>query len=518
VTALHSLLQRAAECAPEHPLFVGPQGALSYGAADAASSALAGGLRALGVARGDRVVLSLPDRPEFLVAYHGILKAGAVVVPLSPDARRRALVRLLARCQARAVITTARNAELFGEPDPALGALRALVTLGAPCPAPRGVALAAWESLLESPPLVEPCAEQDLAAINFTSGTTAEPKGVMTSHGNHLAATRAIVQYLGLGADERVAMVLPFFYSYGTSVLHTHVAVGGTVVLAGSVAFPAAVFRCIATHGCTGLSGVPSTFAHLLRSTALREHDCSSLRYVTQAGGPMSPALTRELVAAFPTARVFVMYGQTEATPRLSYLPPEQLARKLGSVGLPIPGVALQVLDELGAEAPPGVVGELVARGPNVMLGYLDDPEATRRVLRPEGLRTGDLAYRDEEGYFYVVGRKGEMIKAGAHRVGPQEVEAVIEQIPGVAQCAVVGVPDALDGEAIVAFVVPAAGAARDATALICACHEELPRFKVPAHVRFVDDLPRTATGKVRRADLRQLFEAASAARNGSGR
>ncbi len=539
MSALHDLLIRSADRTPDHPLFIDakPHASLRYAEAQRQAASVAGALRAAGVERGDRVALLLPDRPESLVATYGILEAGAVVVPLSPDARARPLARLLRRCQARAVITTARNSRLLDQALGELPELRLIATVGAPftaAPVPqdapgspaapgRGASQAAesqiaarenlevvpWQALLAGDPWTDAgIGEDDLASIMFTSGTTAAPKGVMTSHGNQLAATAAIVEYLELQPDERMAMVLPFFYSYGLSVLHTHVAVGGTLCLVGSVAFPAAVLRGIEQHRCTGLSGVPSTFARLARSKLLDRHDLTSLRYLTQAGGPMTPALTREVLDAFPGARLFVMYGQTEAAPRLSYLSPDDLLRKLGSVGKAMPTVTLAVLDAEGGDVPvpSGEVGELVARGPNIMRGYWDDAEETARALRPEGLRTGDLARVDAEGFVTIVGRQSDMIKAGAHRVGPQEIEAAIERMAEVAQCGVVGVPDELDGEAIAAYVVPTPGAGLTERAIQRACFEELPRYKLPTHIRLVADLPRTNTGKLRRAELRDWF------------
>jgi len=202
---------------------------------------------------------------------------------------------------------------------------------------------------------------------------------------------------------------------------------------------------------------------------------------------------------------VFVMYGQTEASARLSYLPPADLDRKVGSAGRAIPGVELSIMD--GArELPPGQVGEIVARGENIMKGYWRDDEATARTLRPEGLRTGDLAYLDEEGYLFIQGRQSEMIKSGAHRVSPLEIEEAVIRGPGVAECGVAGVPDDLLGEAIAAFVVLEPGAELDRRGVMRACNTLLPRFKLPAHIIQVEALPRTPTGKLRRGALKEIF------------
>jgi acyl-CoA synthetase (AMP-forming)/AMP-acid ligase II len=314
------------------------------------------------------------------------------------------------------------------------------------------------------------------------------------------------VEYLELTAADRVAMVLPFYYVYGNSVLHTHVCAGATVVHAGSMTFPTEVLKTIETTRATGLSGVPATFARLMGLSTLGQHDLGSLRYLTQAGAAMSPALTERLRGAFPSASIFVMYGQTEASARLAYVPATDLVRKSGSAGRAIPGVELSIVDAEGREVPRGTTGEVVACGDNVMLGYWNDPEATRRALRDGRLHTGDLASMDEEGFLYIVGRESEMIKSGAHRISPREIEVAVEAALGVRECAVAGVPDELMGQAIAAFVVTEEGRTLDRQTILRACLAELPRFKLPEHVLFVPELPRTSSGKIRRAELVDWF------------
>jgi long-chain acyl-CoA synthetase len=480
----------------------------TYERAHTASSALAGFLVDRGVKKGERVALLLDNLAEYPICYYGILKAGAAVVPLCPDTRQSTLTRALSHCEAAAVILDSKNSKLLDAIADQLPALRTVLVYGKPRLENQG-SLEVFElsDALGCDKRVDDVGSvgDDLAAIMYTSGTTALPKGVMLSHQNLHANTASTVKYLELQPDERLALVLPFFYSYGNSLMHTHIFVGGTLVDAGTVAFPAAVFKNIDEHKCTGLSGVPSTFARLVHSEAIKKFDLGSLRYLTQAGGPMTPALTEKLGAAIPGAKVIVMYGQTEAAPRLSYLPPADLERKLGSVGIAIPDVDLRVLDAEGNPCEPGVQGELVAKGKNIMRGYYNDPEATAKALRPEGLRTGDLAYVDEDGYFFIVGRNSDMIKAGAHRIGPKEIEAVIEKLPEVAQCAVAGIPDELLGEAIGAFIVRSnEGKELTEKQVMRICHEHLPRFKLPTYVVFVDSLPRTDTGKLRRNELKK--------------
>ncbi|MCK5795875.1 MAG: acyl--CoA ligase, partial [Deltaproteobacteria bacterium] len=437
---LHHLLRETTDRAPDHPLFERRGKTSTYGDIDRASSAFAASLAESGIERGDRIAVVLDNLAAYPMTYYGTLKAGAAVVPLCPDTRPKSLERALVHSQARAVVLEAKNARLLSDLHDRLPDLLTVYCLGQTDLTSNGsFDVVDLETTFASDILLGDtgAGDDDLAAIMYTSGTTALPKGVMLSHRNLLANTDSTVAYLDLKSDERLGIVLPFFYSYGNSLLHTHIAVGGTLIDLGTVAFPAAVLKGLSEKECTGLSGVPSTFARLLQSRAVHSTNFASLRYLTQAGGPMTPALTKKLLAAIPSAKLYVMYGQTEAAPRLSYLPPADLLRKLGSIGKAIPDVTLRVLDDRGDEVMPGVEGELVATGDNIMKGYLHDPEATAKALRPEGLRTGDLARVDEEGYFYIIGRNTDMIKAGAHRIGPKEIEAVIEELTEVAQCAV---------------------------------------------------------------------------------
>lgn len=340
------------------------------------------------------------------------------------------------------------------------------------------------------------------AAILYTSGTTGSPKGVTLTHRNLSSNVESIVGYLGLTAADVIVSVLPFYYSYGASVLHTHLRVGGRVVIHPNFVFPHAVMDAMARHRASGFSGVPSTFALLLDRVAIGDYDLSSLRYLTQAGGAMAPALAQRVCEAFPQARLFVMYGQTEATARLAWLPPEERAARPRSAGKAIDGVVLDVRDEAGRPLPPGTHGEVWARGANIMAGYWNAPGPSREVLVDGWLRTGDMGHLDADGYLYLSGRRSDMIKSGAHRIHPVDIEEAICELPEVSEAAVVGVDDDALGQSIRAFVVPAAGAVLDADRVKRHCRSRLAGYKVPADVRFVEDLPRTASGKIRRFAL----------------
>jgi acyl-CoA synthetase (AMP-forming)/AMP-acid ligase II len=360
-----------------------------------------------------------------------------------------------------------------------------------------------------------PVASGDEALVLFTSGSTGEPRGVVQTYGNVLANTRSIVRYLGLGPDDRAMLILPLFYCYGLSVLQTHLHVGGSVFLEPRSMYPRLVLDGLASEGCTGFAGVPLTFELLRRSCDVGAAPKPRLRYVTQAGGAMAPDTVRWARRSFAPALVYVMYGQTEATARLAFLPPSHGEAKAGSIGVAIPGVSLRVVGPGGRELPPGEVGELVARGDNVTAGYLGAPAETAVAFREDGLHTGDLAYRDADGFFFVVGRAKEMLKLGGHRVSPVEIERVLAEHPAVLEAAVAGAPDPVLGEVPHAFVVCRPGERVSEHELRAHTRRRLPGHCVPAAVRFIGALPRGGSGKLLRQALATMARAPDAGPSG---
>jgi long-chain acyl-CoA synthetase len=490
MSALSTRVAAVAEAEPERPaLAEGPRRA-SYGELWDDVRRFAAALGARGVRPGDRVALLLPNCIEAVVACYGTWLAGAVVVPLNVHARARDFGRWLSHCEARFVVRSAENADL----DEALSSLASPPESIVWTYSGRGVA---------TPPLVATAPTErhhELAMVLYTSGTTGEPKGVMLSHANLHANTSAIVEYLGLTGADSVVSVLPFYYSYGASVLHTHLSVGARVVLEPNLVFPNLVAEAIARERATGFSGVPSTFALLLARVNLASYDLSSLRYLTQAGGPMPPALVQRLRAALPGTRLFLMYGQTEATARLTWLPPERIEEKIGSVGLPISGTRLEVRRDTGEAARPGEIGEVWVTGAHVMLGFLKDPVASSAVIREGWLKTGDMGRLDDEGFLYLAGRRSDMIKIGAHRVHPSDIEQVIGEVCGVAEVAVIGIDDEVLGQRVKAFVV--ADGERVPERIRAHCRACLAAYKIPKQIELVASLPKTASGKVQRARL----------------
>jgi long-chain acyl-CoA synthetase len=501
---LHDLFLASVERHPDKAAFVRRGESVSYRELEARCAGFAAALAAAGIGRGDRVALLLDGDSDYLVAFYGALMAGAAPVPLCPDTRTEPLVHALSHSGARALVLDAANLRWLDGHAAAVPELRLLFVRGeGALKEPGHLSTLSYAEAVTTPRAPDGGAlDTDLAALIYTSGTTGRPKGVMLSHRNLSANVRSIVAYLALGSEDTIGMVLPFYYVYGNSVLHTHLAAGGTIAQAGTLTFVSQVVEGLAKFRCTGFSGVPATFARLLSFSSWDKHDLSALRYMTQAGAAMTPALIERLSATFPRVKVFVMYGQTEAAARLSYVPPERLVDKLGSAGKAIPGVTLSVCDAEGRELPRGELGEVVARGDNVMLGYLNDPEATARTLRPEGLRTGDVGYMDDDGYLFLKGRESELIKSGGHRISPYEIEQALARAPGVHECAVVGLPDDMLGEAIAAYVVPEAGVTLTKKLLLDACFEALPKFKMPSLLFAIDELPRGATGKLKRKEL----------------
>ena len=343
----------------------------------------------------------------------------------------------------------------------------------------------------------------DLAQIIYTSGTTGHPKGVMLRHSNLVANITSIVSYLHLTEQDRIMAVLPFFYVYGNSVMLTHIAAGGSLVVNQSFLYPNVILQQMVDHEVTGFSGVPSTFALLLNRSSLSQYTFPALRYLTQAGAAMSPTLAGQLEKYFPGVDIYIMYGQTEASARLAFLEPSDLNDRTGSIGKGIPGVQLSLLDQQGEPVPTGQTGEIVARGENIMAGYWQQPAETAKVLRKEGLWTGDLARQDEDGFFYIISRKSDIIKSGSHRIGPKEIEDTLAEHPAVLETAVKSIYAEILDERILACIVLKDGFKSNGKNLLKHCRKELPAYKVPHEVRFLSELPKTATGKIKKSKLK---------------
>ncbi|HQR25733.1 MAG TPA: AMP-binding protein [Nocardioides sp.] len=481
---------------PEDPAILDAGRRFSYADLSAAGAKLANGLVAEGVPPGSRIAILGPNSFFWAAAYLASLR-GYVAVPLSDKLSPASIRDQAERVDCRAAFIDRRYLKRFG--DSFDGRLPVLT-----------------DEYLEGPTADWPTpAAADLdadALLLFTSGTTAAAKVVRLTHRNIVANTDSIITYLGLQRADRMLVVLPFFYCYGLSLLHTHLRVGGSVALCNSFVFPEVALDLVECERCTGFAGVPSTFQMLLRASSFRTRELPSLRLIQQAGGKLSPVLIEELVEAQPSASLFVMYGQTEATARLSYLPPELVLEKLGSIGKGIPGVSLRVQDESGRPVAPGETGEIFACGANISPGYLDEPQASESKFPAGELRTGDLATVDEDGFIYIVDRVDDFIKSWGHRISSQEVEAAALKLRDLVSAAAVGVPDEDAGEAVTLVVTLAPGSGTTADDILTFTRQQLPKHMVPKTVHVVDAIPLNANGKVAKTQVRELVRQLSVA------
>lgn len=512
VPLLHDYLIHSAHRHGEKVALVCGTNRVTYEELETRSDALAQHLTAAGVARGDRVMIFADNTVETVVGFWAVLKANAVVSIVNPLTKSDKLGYLLGDCRPAALITESRLSAAFSGPARNCPSLRRVIVCGPTDDAalaglPHAVRWDIAVAAGHSAPPARRCIDIDLAAIVYTSGSTGDPKGVMLTHRNMTAACTSIASYLALREDEVILNVLPLAFDYGLYQMIMAVRTGARLVLERSFAFPAQILRLIEVERVTGFPGVPTIFATLLGLKSLKDHDLSSIRYVTNTGAALPVPHLLRLQELFPGARVYSMYGLTECK-RCTYLPPEDLNRKPSSVGIAIPNTEMWIVDENDQRVASGVVGQLVIRGATVMKGYWGKPEATARKLKPgplpgeQVLYTGDSCWMDEDGYLYFVGRGDEIIKSRGEKVAPKEVESALTDIPGVREAAVVGIPDELLGQAVKAFVVLEPGTMVDEKQIQKECQRRLESFMVPKYVAIVPGLPRTDTGKISKRDL----------------
>lgn len=456
---------------------------------------LASELVAQKIPAGSRVGILGPNSFFWVAAYLAGMQ-GHVVVPLSDKGDEGSVRAQAERVGCRVVFLDRRFARRFAGAIP-----EGTAVITDACLEPGGVS---YDEQFPPAP-VRSAAPQADALLLFTSGTTAAAKVVRLTHRNIVANTESIVDFLGLTRRDRMLVVLPFYYCFGLSLLNTHLRVGGSVSLCPNFVFPEVVLDQMERDACTGFAGVPSNYQLLARASTFGTRELPSLRLLQQAGGKLPPAMVEELVRMRPHSQLFVMYGQTEATARLSYLPPEMTLDKPGSVGRAIPGVQLRVLDEGGRDVVPGEVGEIYARGANISPGYLDDEQASASKFPHGLLRTGDLATVDEDGTIYVVDRVDDFIKSWGHRISSQEIEACVMQMPELVAAAAVGVPDPEAGEAVSVVIAARPGSSVSEEEVLIFTRTRLPRHMIPRSVFVVDALPLNANGKVDKHRVREL-------------
>jgi long-chain acyl-CoA synthetase len=464
-----------------------------------AAGRIAGALRRLGVSPGDRVVVMLPNCPEVTQSYMGIWQAGGVIVPVIFLLEAEEVAHILAHSEAKVVITAS---DMLWKVEALIGVLPGLdhVVLVDGGGDVRTLSLAAETA--GEPDRFETVErdDDDVGVILYTSGTTGRPKGVALSHGNLAGNARSAAMLFELDREDWAVAVLPLSHSYGLTLMNAANILGTRAVLLRWFN-PEEVLRTIQTFRATAMSGVPTMFVYLLNYPEADRYDTTSMRVWGSGAAPLPVELVEPFERKFG-GKLLEGYGLTEAAPVVSA---HRLSgvRKLGSVGPPIPGVQVTIQDDADRVLPAGELGEVCVKGPNVMLGYYRDPEETARTIRGGWLHTGDVGRLDADGFLYIVERKKDLIIRGGFNIYPREVEEVLYAFPKTAEAAVIGMPDPLMGEDVLAFVVLRDGETATAADVMAFCETRLARYKCPKQVRFVGALPKNPIGKILRKELR---------------
>lgn len=500
---IFDFLDHSAQRYPDKIALIYQKQRLTYKEINDQANALAHQLVAFGVKSGDRVLLLLENSIEYAIGYYGILKAGATVVPVNTDIKTDGLAFIIKDTDAKVFISSSmfqavinnRNLKDLGIDRMIVCDLKSNVTN--PCDN-----ITLWTDIfrydVSSGPDIS-IEENSLASIIYTSGSTGKPKGVMLSHQNIVSNTHAICQSLDLSYTDIQMVVLPFFYVMGMSLLNSHFAVCGTLIINNTFIYPATVLNQMVEEKVTGFSGVPSTYAFLLHRSPLSNFrdKLPHLRYCSQAGGHMARGMKLSLRQALPDhTKIFIMYGATEASARLTCLDAAFYESKMDSVGKPIPGTTIHVVDEQGRTQPANVVGELLAQGPGIMAGYWNNPQATALVLNAAGYRTGDLGYKDEDDFIFIIGREDNQLKVGGNRINTQEIEDLLMETEFVIEAFVTGYPDELLGQKLMAIIV-GKNKQLDNRTILAKCTQLMPRYKIPHTLLLVPSLPKTASGKI---------------------
>ncbi|MGD2034130.1 MAG: AMP-binding protein [Bacteroidales bacterium] len=469
---------------------LGPKETVSYSTLYSKSNSLAQYIES-NFDEEEKILLISPNNVFFLIVYLAILKSGRVCVPLNPEIEPENLKFIRDECKAKSVFIHDKFIGRHNLTGLTSYAESQLTELTGPVVKDQLFSMEFDDSR---------CAE-----IIYTSGSTGEPKGVMISHKNIIANTESIIEYLKLTDSDIIEVVMPFYYCYGLSLLHTHLRAGGSVVLNNTFVFIGSVLNDLEQYKCTGFAGVPSHFQILLRkSDSFKTKNFPDMRYVTQAGGKLHTVFISEFMEVHPEIDFCVMYGQTEATARLSYLPPADLKSKLGSIGKGIPDVELKVVNEKGEEIRPGETGEIIAKGNNIMMGYLNDEAATNQTIRDGWLHTGDLGTIDEDGYIFLTARSKEIIKVRGKRISPKEIEEVLVTIPEVIDCTIFPVNDDLLGEAVKAVITIDKSSEDKITVDFIReyCAARLAAYKIPSIIELKNRVAISSTGKKIKSEL----------------
>lgn len=490
-----ALLRRQAENRPDKVFLYFHDLEVTYRQLDEITNRLANGLTRLGIRKGEKICLLLSNRPEFVYVFLGGPKVGAVLVPINIRLKAEEVQYIVENSDATVIVTEDAFLPLIQAIRPTCPKIQHVVVIGEP----ERQEVIPFSRLLEAP-ASEPPVEilpQDEMGIIYTSGTTGKPKGVVLTHENYYVNSQQGVMVSRMGPDERAMCILPLFHVNGQVVtILMPLQAGGSLILTEGFS-PKTFFHHITRYRATTFSGVPTVYSILLHAPEAEHYDLSGLRMCICGAAPMPVEVLTRFEKKFNT-KIIEGYGLSEGT-CASTLNPIEGERKIGSVGVPLPGQEIKIVDDHDRELPPGQVGEVLIRGRNVMKGYYKNPEATAEALRGGWLHTGDLGYRDEDGFLYLVGRKKEMIIRGGVNIYPKEIEEVFYRHPKVKEAAVIGLPDEIWGEEVACCLILKEGETWTEEDVIAYCQEHLADFKCPRKVFFVEAFPKTATGKIQK-------------------
>lgn len=510
--AVGDILRLNARRFPRKPGFRFGAGSLTFEQADEMANRAANGLRRIGVNPGDRVAMLALNRLDYLPLFFGTVRTGAMSVPLNFRCSVDELAYMLDDAQVATMLVGPGFEAVALALRERVRCLEALVAIGG---GPDAGPMTPLDALLAAASPEAPGTAIDEASgavIFYTSGTTGHPKGVVLSHRSIVEGACQTALVARIRSSDTALVTVPLFHGGGLAVVSmSHLYLGAGLVIHDK-ADPGEALRSIAGDGITTYFGVPSQLFAMLEHPDLKDADLGSLRSLWYGAAPMPPVVLQRLQAMLPRLDFVQTYGQTETT-LTACLGPEEHFSKPGATGRELPGVEIRVVDDEGREVSPGGVGEILVRRESGMIGYYGNPQQTAETIRDGWIHTGDLARIDEDRYITIVDRKKDMILSGGENIYPKEVEDVLLQHPAVAQVAVIGVPDERWGEVPKAYVVPRTAAAADAAVLEAWCVERLARYKRPRHWSFVQGLPMTATGKVRKNLLREIDRQAGEAR-----
>lgn len=485
----------------------------TYAELDDAVTKFASGLSQLGVKQGDHVALLLGNSPHFVIGLYGALRLGATIIPINPIYTADEIGYILRNGDVKVVVGLDLMIPLADKMHEHLPTVEYFITCesGQPEAALIDPSNLSFSSKLKTFSNVvsigkldfnEPSVdENDVAIILYTSGTTGKPKGAMLTHRNLYSNAIDVSNYLKMNEEDRVITTLPMFHVFCLTVALNAPLMNGATLLIVPKFSPGEIFRLAKKYEATVFAGVPTMYNFLLQYPEGEANDLKSLRLCISGGAAMPVALLEGFEKKFNVV-VSEGYGLSEASPVTCFNPLDR-PRKAGSIGQSILNVENKVVNELGDEVRPGEVGELIVKGPNVMKGYYKMPEETAATIKEGWLYTGDLAKMDEEGYFYIVDRKKDIVLVGGYNVYPREIEEVLYEHPDIVEVAVIGVPDPDFGEAVRAFVVSKNSALTEEQVIVY-CKEHLAKYKVPRSVDFLDELPKNTTGKILRKSLKE--------------